>query len=364
MEQQYDMSGERSKKSNKLTRREFIGSSVSLCFAAPVLLRGLMQNGEARETFVAVRKRLPNPYMENGKPIVVVVKGTDYSAMLSKGMETLGGFKRFGTGKSVILKPNFVFDRRTKYPTTTDVHTVLTTVDFLKKEGFTDITVADRRGKKSNSRAGGKFEWSGLNDKAEAGGFKTDSLMDNDQAETVMVKDSRWSVMPTYGVIKKIYDADLIINMPTLKRHFLTHLTCSLKNMMGVLDVPTTMNMHLWGDENKTEYESLGQEKVTRRLCLTISEAASAVNPEVSVIDARQVLCKNHVSNAEGMPRDANRLIISGDPVAADVVSAKILKDVYEEYDLGPTRETFDYAAKLGIGVADPDGFVLKDLEV
>jgi len=358
------MSGDSPKHPARLTRRAFIGSSVGLCIAAPAFLKGLTQDGENGETFVPVRKRLPNPYMDNGKPLVVVVKGTDYSAMLAKGMETLGGFSRFDTGRSVILKPNFVFDKRTKYPTTTDEQSVLTTVDFLKKEGFTNITVADRRGNKVNGRAGGKFEWSGLNDKAATGGFTTDSLMDNEQAETVVVKDSRWSVMPRYGVIKKIYDADLIINMPTLKRHSQTNLTCSLKNMMGVLDVPTTNNMHLWGDENKAEYESLGSEKVTRRLCLTIAEAASAVNPEVSVIDARQVLCKNHVSIADGMLRDANRLIISGDPLAADIVAAKILKDVCEEYDLGPTRDTFEYAAKLGIGAADPGGFIIKEMEV
>lgn len=89
-----------------------------------------------------------------------------------------------------------------------------------------------------------------------------------------------------------------------------------------------------------------------------------AVSPEMTVIDAREVLCRDHLSVHSGEPRQANRLIISGDPVAADVCAARLLKEVYEPYELGFTRDTFDHAARLGLGVADPAGFVLKDVTV
>ena len=89
-----------------------------------------------------------------------------------------------------------------------------------------------------------------------------------------------------------------------------------------------------------------------------------AVSPEMTVIDARQVLCKNHLNIQTGLPKAANRLIISGDSLAADIVAARILKEVYEPYDMGFTRDTFQYAARLGIGVANPDLIVLKEVEV
>ncbi len=345
------------------TRRTFMGDMLGLCLAGPAAVRGLAAKATPPDEFFPVRKRLPNPFMENGKPVVVMVRGNDFGAMLAKGMELLGGFTRFGNHRSVIVKPNFVFDKRTHYPTTTDEASVLTTVQFLQKEGFDRITVADRRANRTHGRAGGKFEWSGLNDKAEAGGFSTDSLMDDSKAETVVVRDESWQQMPSIGVIKKIYDADLIINMPTVKRHTQTNLTCSLKNMMGVLDVPTTENMHLWGDDNTARRESMLPGEVTRRLCLTIAEAAMAVSPEMTVIDARKVLCRDHLSVRSGEPRDANRLIISGDPVAADICAARLLKEVHEPYELAFTRDTFDYAAELGIGVADPAGFVVKEVD-
>lgn len=335
-----------------------------MCVAGPTVLKAFTEGMAIHETFSPIRNRLPNPYIENGKPIVLIVRGNEFSPMLAKGMEILGGFSKFGTDKSVIVKPNFVFDKRTQYPTTTDEGSVLTTVKHLQKEGFKNITVADRRGKKTNGRAGGKFEWSGLNDEAKTGGFGTDSLMDDGIAETIQVKDKRWTELTTVGVIKKIYESDLIINMPTIKRHSMTNLSCSLKNMMGVLDVSTTQFMHLWGDENKSARESMSDEDALRRLCLTIAEVTMAVSPEMTVIDARKVLCKDHLSVRTGEPRDANRLIISGDPLAADIYATRILKELYEPYKLGLTKDTFEYAARLGVGIADPDGIVLKQVEV
>ncbi|UCC73830.1 MAG: DUF362 domain-containing protein [Gemmatimonadota bacterium] len=349
---------------NEMSRRAFIGETFGLCVAAPAILKGLAKEEALQEASSPIRRRLANPYLENGKPIVVVVRGTEFPAMLAKAMELLGGFSRFGSGKSVIVKPNFVFDKRTRYPTTTDEESVLTTVQYLQAEGFSDITVADRRARKVDGRAGGKFEWSGLNEKAQAGGFKTDSLLDDGVAEAVEVKNERWTHMSSVGVIKKIYEADLIINMPTVKRHTQTGLTCALKNMMGLLDVPTTMNMHLWGDANSATRESMPEEEILRRLSLTIAEAAMAVNPELTVVDARTVLCENHLSVTTGEPREANRLIVSGDPLAADIWAAALLKEVHQPYQLGFTKDTFEYAARLGIGVADPSGIVLKEVEV
>lgn len=346
------------------SRRIFIRDLLALSVAGPTAFRTFAAAGTVENPLSPIRKRIPNPFMENGRPVVVVVHGDDFPAMLAQGMDVLGGFARFGTGKSVIVKPNFVFDKKTRYPATTDERSVLTTVEYLQKEGFGDITVADRRGKRMKSgRAGGKFEWSGLNELAEDGGFTTDSLMDDAEAPTVQVGDDSWTTMPSIGVIKKIYEAGLIINMPTLKKHSQTNLTCSLKNNMGVLDVPTTEYMHLWGDANKAAHDSMSSDEVTRRLCLAVAEAAMAVSPEMTVIDARTVLCKNHGSVASGEPREANRLIISGDPVAADAYAAGVLKEVYEPYDLGPSRETLDHAARLGIGVADLDGVVVKVVE-
>ncbi|MBP7866352.1 MAG: DUF362 domain-containing protein [Acidobacteria bacterium] len=349
---------------HSLSRREFLGGTIGLGLLGPTIGKVLAGTDPARPTSYPIRKRAPNPFVKSGKPIVLVVRGTDFPSMLARGMELLGGFARFGTGRSVIVKPNFVFDKRTTYPVTTDEASVLATVKYLQREGFRDITVADRRGKKVNGRAGGKFEWSGLNDRAEAGGFRTDSLLDDEKADSIPVRNASWDQMQSYGVIRTIYEAGLIINLPTLKQHSITNLTCSLKNMMGVLDVPTTEEMHLWGEGDKARSESMSRAQVNQRLAMAIAEAAMAVSPELTVIDARTVLAKSHEGLTEGVPRRADRLIISGDPVAADVVAARVMKEVYEPYDLGDTRHTFQHAEKLGLGVAEVDRLEIIETSV
>ena len=163
----------------KQTRRRFLGQALGICVTGPTIIKSIAGDVKNPNPIYPIRRRQENPYMENGKPLVVVIHGTNYTDMVAKGMAVLGGFSKFRKKNSIVIKPNFVFDKRTKYPTTTDVDSVLETIRLLKSEGYNDITVADRRAKKVNGRAGGKFEWSGLNKKAETGGFKTDSLMDD-----------------------------------------------------------------------------------------------------------------------------------------------------------------------------------------
>jgi len=51
-------------------------------------------------------------------------------------------------------------------------------------------------------------------------------------------------------------------------------------------------------------------------------------------------------------------LITSGDPLAADVAPAQVMKDIDPAYDLGFTADTFVHAAKVCVGVADETGSV------
>jgi hypothetical protein len=186
------------------SRREFVSGAVGLGMG---LRLGLVGSGLRAALGLekqpppalpgSPRRRMPNPFVENGRPVVVIVHGNDFAAMLAKGMTLLGGLRGFATDRPVIVKPNFVFDKVSRYPTTTDEKSVLAMIDRLQKERFRDLTVADRRGKKVHGRAGGKFEWSGLNAQAEAGGFKTDSLLDDEVAETVAVRAESWSEMKT-----------------------------------------------------------------------------------------------------------------------------------------------------------------------
>jgi len=338
----------------KITRRSFLIGTFGL-LAACSTPGG--QRQEEQIPYLPRRKRLPNPYLENGKPLVIIVHGTEFAPMLSRGMEALGGFARFGNDKSVHLKPNFVSPSR--YPVTTDGSSLLTTVDFLKKDGFKDISIAEcgsltgPLGKLSKTRA---FKYYGLDQKAVKGGFKIKDLYDD---EVVRVKDNRWVAMPNVGIFKSVYQTALIINMPTIKQHSLLQFSCALKNTMGQIDRKTRLNMHRIG----LAY-TFSSDNRLHMSHLAAAEIAAAIDSDLTIIDARYGLGKSHHFRSGGISIKPDRIIISGDTLAADRVAAGILAEHYDGFQLEMAQPHLDHAASLGLGVASLDDVIIKEVKI
>ncbi len=271
------------------------------------------------------RERLPNPFVEKGKPIVVIVLGEDFAAMLKKGMEILGGFGRFGKNNAVHIKPNFV--SANPYPETTDGNSILATIELLKKDGFSDITVAEwGSGMGMWQAATEGFAYYGLDRKAESGGFKIKDLINDG---TVQVRGKRWTTLSAVGVRKSVYEIPLIINMPTLKQHSTIPLSCALKNIMGQIDSRTRNNLHQQGMNFR-----FNPGRSYQRSQLALAEIASAVNPELTIIDARLALGRSHRISMGGVVVKPKRIIISGDALAADLVAAEVLEEFYQGFRL------------------------------
>jgi len=338
----------------EITRRTFLGGALSWCVAGPLVLKSLGK--EQKTSFLPCRKRLPNPYVENGKPVVVVVHGTEFAPMLAKGMEILGGFARFGIDKAVQLKPNFFTP--SPYPATTDGSSLLTTVELLQKEGFKDITIAEfgSAGRGDSNKATKTFEFYGLDKKAEKGGFKVKDLYDD---EIVRVKDDRWVAMPGVGIFKDVYETPLIINMPTIKQHSQVQFTCALKNTMGQVDKQTRNDMHRRGPA----YEAEDRDTRRRMSHLAVAEIAAAVDLELTIIDARYGMGKSH-QLPSGVSVKLDRIIISGDSLAADRVAAEVLAEYYDRFEVEMAKPHLDHAAHLGLGAASIDDVIIKNVAV
>lgn len=218
-----------------------------------------------------------------------------------------------------MLKPNFIRDIKTEYPITTCPEAVLSTVDMLYAEGFKKITVAESRNIKDGKPVG-MFEYGGINKRAAEKGFETSGLIDE---EVLKISDKSWKILPHVGVYKRLYETDLIINMPVVKEHLMTAYTCALKNNMGSIDEATCMLMHYWGDKYKKKHDSMPRDKVHQRLCQSIAEAAHAVSSDLTIIDARKVLANSHLERPRGKVLTANKLVISGDQLAADMLCSR-----------------------------------------
>ena len=331
--------------SNRISRRTFVGGAVGLFAAAPLLPKALSQ--EIRT--VAARSRLPNPWVENGKPVVAVIRGTTFGAMLAKGLEMLGGFSAFGSGKTVTVKPNFIFPE--PYPETTDSESIITVVETLQREGFSDITVADSG---SRSRpASLAFDRFGLHEKAEAGKFK---LLDLITDKFLYVKNDSWQVMPRVEVFESTYHSQLIVNMPVIKQHSGFQYTCALKNNVGPISYASRLVLHRQHERGRIDEESR-----IKNGKMAIAETAHAINPEVTIIDARQVMGKSHHRSSGGVISEANRIIISGDQLAADRVAAQVLAECHDGFQVVMAEDSFNHAATLNVGAASLDDVVIKE---
>ena len=339
----------------EITRRTFLGGALSWCVAGPLAIKSLGQEKEA--SLLPCRKRLPNPYVENGKPVVVVVHGTEFAPMLAKGVEILGGFARFGIDKAVHLKPNFVAP--SPYPVTTDGNSILTTVELLQKEGFKDITIVEfgQLGRGNSVQPTKAFEFYGLDKKAEKGGFKIKDLCYDG---IVRVKDDRWVAMPGVGIFKDVYETPLIINMPTIKQHSQVQFTCALKNTMGLIDKQTRNDMHRRGPA----YEAEDRDTRLRMSHLGVAEIAAAIDPELTIIDARYGMGKSHHFTSGGVSVKPDRIIISGDSLAADRIAAEVLAEYYDGFQVEMAKPHLDHAAHLGLGAASIDDVIIKNVTV
>ena len=337
--------------SKKISRRTFLIGAMGFCVACAMPREARKKEQTA---YLPGRNRLPNPYVENGKPLVVVVHGTEFEPMLAKGMEMLGGFTRFGSGKAVHLKPNFVAP--SKYPVTTDGGSLLTTIKLLNKEGFTDITIAEwgslnMRGHVYPTKG---FQYYGLDKKAAAGGFKIKDLYNDD---VVRVRDDRWTAMPNVGLFKSVYDTPLVINMPTIKQHSLLQFTCALKNTMGQIDRKSRLDMHRFG----WNYSFEGREQRLQSSHLATAEIAAAVNCDLTIIDARYGIGKSHHFQSGGVSIKLDRIVISGNMLAADWVAAHLLEENYDGFQVEMARPHLDHAAKIGLGAAGLDEVIIKE---
>jgi uncharacterized protein (DUF362 family)/Pyruvate/2-oxoacid:ferredoxin oxidoreductase delta subunit len=122
---------------------------------------------------------------------------------------------------------------------------------------------------------------------------------------------------------------DLIINIPKLKTHELTLLTCGIKNMFGCVPGLHKVNYHL---------EAPTREEFSEALV----DLFEKIRPVVTIADAVTAMEGQGPSN--GKLRELGLIIASTDTIALDAVCSKIM--CFEPLDIPTTR--IAYRRKLG----------------
>ena len=150
----------------------------------------------------------------------------------------------------------------------------------------------------------------------------------NFDTSVVKVQDP---LRPEYGtamLLSPAVNADLIINMPKLKTHGLTMLTCAAKNMFGLVPGLTKIEYHL-------RYPAIND------FCRALVQIAELTQPELTIVDAIEAMEGEGPSS--GTPKHCGALLLSHDMHALDVYAAKLM-------GLDPsTVPTIEAAQALGL---------------
>ena len=217
----------------------------------------------------------------------------------------------------IALKPNLVVAKPSESGATTDPRLVETVIQYLQNKGYTNISIMEG-------------SWVGDSTKRA---FKVCGYEEISRKYKVplidLKQDARVSVEvegTTLEVCASLWQADYLINMPVLKAHCQTKVTCALKNLKGCIP-----------DSEKRRFHSMGLHR-------PIALLNKVLKSNLVIVDG---IIGDLTFEEGGTPVYMGRVIIGEDPVAIDAYAAELLG--YHPHDI----HHLQIAEELGVGTAD-----------
>ena len=214
----------------------------------------------------------------------------------------------------IVIKPNLVVAKPWQSGATTNPEIAHAIIDYFKSRGIQNLIIAE--GAWLGCDTPRAFNTCGYSDLSIKTGV---ALLDTKHDEMVI----RTGQGETYEISKTALDADLIVNLPVIKGHCQTRLTCALKNMKGVIS-----------DKEKRRFHAKG-----------LHEPIAYLN----------TFFTNVLTIADGIYGDID-FEEGGNPVKMDTMLAsfdRVMLDAYAAGLLGYAPEDIGYiplAAKAGVG--------------
>lgn len=247
-----------------------------------------------------------------------VIYGQEPEKMAINIMETMGvaeELKNLGKSNPFIgLKPNLVVPQPASWGATTSPEMVRGVILYLKKHGFNNISIME--GSWIGDRTEEAFRVCGYEELSKEFGIP---LIDLKKDAYLEVEVDGLSLK----VCRTPLEADYLINLPVLKAHCQTKITCALKNMKGCIP-----------DIEKRRFHSLGLHK-------PIACLSKALKPHLTIVDG---IMGDLTHEEGGNPVNMGRVFAARDPVLLDTYVAELLG--YDSCEI----PYIGLAAKLGVG--------------
>ena len=226
----------------------------------------------------------------------------------------------------IAIKPNLVSASEASWGATTHTEILAGIIEYLQERGYNNLVIAE--GSWVGDKTSVCFKVCGYDKLSRKYGVP---LFDTQ-------KDSSHTV-DCAGMKLKICDCvdtfDFLINVPVLKGHCQTRMTCALKNMKGLIP-----------NSEKRHFHTMGLHK-------PIAHLSTALHPDFIVIDH---ICGDLDFEDGGNPVVRNCIMVATDPVLVDTYVCNMLHMTPRDVPYIPM------AAALGSGSMDLEGAIIRTL--
>src|SRR5438093_4008948 len=219
-------------------------------------------------------------------------------------------FKLNVVGKSVLLKPNFVEYIPGK-PVNTDAQLIGAAAEAFLRLDAASVIVGEGPGHHRDTDL--LLSETGLADQLAA---RKVAFVDLNRDELIKTKlQANYSGLGHLWLPRTVLASDFIVSMPKVKTHHWTGVTLSMKNMFGI--VPGSR--YGW-PKNVLNWAGIHE---------SILDICATVRPNFVIADAITAMEGDGPLN--GTARRMNQIVLSDDPVAADVMSARAIGAMPEQ---------------------------------
>ena len=256
-------------------------------------------------------------YSIMNKNEICKIYGTDYKEMTKHLLVFAHLSELIPDGARIGIKPNLVSPTPAQFGATTHPEIVAGIIEYLQEHGFNNLAVLE--GSWVGDKTSDAFEYCGYNELSRRYGVE---LIDAQKDEYVSVDCSGMDI----NISRRALDIDFMINVPVLKGHGQTKITCALKNMKGL--IPNT---------EKRLFHKLGIHR-------PVAHLQKGLRQDFIVVDH---ICGDLELEDGGNPVQTDCIMAAMDPVLLDSYVCRIL---------GYTAEDVPYikmAEELRVGSAD-----------
>lgn len=252
--------------------------------------------------------------------------GTEYCKMTLELLKEAELCKLITQGARIGVKPNLMAPIPAEFGATTHPEVVEGIIVYLKENGFNDISIIE--GSWVGDKTSDSFEYCGYNKLSQKYGV---TLVDTQLEKSYSVKRGDMDV----NICNCVKNVDFMINVPVLKGHCQTNITCALKNMKGLIP-----------NSEKRRFHAMG-------LFKPIAVLNSCIKQDFIVADH---ICGDLDSEGGGNPYYSNCVMVARDPVLLDSYCCKLMG--YELSDVS----YIGFCEEAGVGSADLSKLKLRTL--